>query len=114
MTWRFLQLKTRLTETLCKLETEERERQKVAGDLYKAQQSLELIQAEIVKEAGQADLIETSSLTQTEEIDRKEKMTAGLNQTVQELQELLQSVNRQLTKGNERDDGDKLYSNYKL
>lgn len=30
-----------------------------------AQQSLELIQAEIVKEAGQADLIETSSLTQT-------------------------------------------------
>uniref|UniRef100_A0A673KDT7 Kinectin-like n=1 Tax=Sinocyclocheilus rhinocerous TaxID=307959 RepID=A0A673KDT7_9TELE len=107
-------LKTRLTETLCKLETEESERQKVAGDLYKAQQSLELIQAEIIKEAGQADLIETSSLTQMEEIDRKEKMTAGLNQTVQELQELLQSVNRQLTKGNERDDGDKLYSNYKL
>uniref|UniRef100_A0A8C1H7U4 Kinectin 1 n=1 Tax=Cyprinus carpio carpio TaxID=630221 RepID=A0A8C1H7U4_CYPCA len=96
-------LKTRLTETLCKLETEESERQKVAGDLYKAQQALELIQAEIIKEAGQADLIETSSLTQTEEIDRKEKMTAGLNQTVQELQELLQSVNRQLTKGNERE-----------
>ncbi|XP_052476058.1 kinectin-like isoform X2 [Carassius gibelio] len=107
-------LKTRLTETLCKLETEESERQKVAGDLYKAQQSLELIQAEIVKEAGQADLIETSGLTQTEEMDRKEKMTAGLNQTVQELQELLRSVNRQLTKGNERDDGDKLYSNNKL
>uniref|UniRef100_A0A9J8BSL4 Kinectin 1 n=1 Tax=Cyprinus carpio carpio TaxID=630221 RepID=A0A9J8BSL4_CYPCA len=56
-------LKTRLTETLCKLETEESERQKVAGDLYKAQQALELIQAEIIKEAGQADLIETSSLT---------------------------------------------------
>ncbi|XP_059376776.1 kinectin-like isoform X3 [Carassius carassius] len=107
-------LKIRLTETLCKLETEESERQKVAGDLYKAQQSLELIQAEIVKEAGQADLIETSGLTQTEEFDRKEKMTAGLNQTVQDLQELLQSVNRQLTKGNERDDGDKVYSNYKL
>ncbi|XP_059376775.1 kinectin-like isoform X2 [Carassius carassius] len=108
------ELKIRLTETLCKLETEESERQKVAGDLYKAQQSLELIQAEIVKEAGQADLIETSGLTQTEEFDRKEKMTAGLNQTVQDLQELLQSVNRQLTKGNERDDGDKVYSNYKL
>uniref|UniRef100_A0A8C1WTB3 Kinectin 1 n=1 Tax=Cyprinus carpio TaxID=7962 RepID=A0A8C1WTB3_CYPCA len=58
-------LKTRLTETLCKLETEESERQKVAGDLYKAQQALELIQAEIIKETGQADLIETSSLTQT-------------------------------------------------
>ncbi|XP_051578290.1 kinectin-like isoform X2 [Myxocyprinus asiaticus] len=107
-------LKTQLTETLSKLEKEEIERQKVAGDLYKAQQSLELIQAELIKEAGQADLIETTSLTQTEEIDRKEKMTAGLNQTVQELQELLQSVNRQLTKGHERDDGDKLYSDYKL
>ncbi|XP_039522644.1 kinectin isoform X5 [Pimephales promelas] len=109
------ELKTQLTETLCRLETEEAERQKVAGDLYKAQLSLERIQAEIVKEADQADLIETSSLTQTEELDRKEKMTAGLNQTVQELQELLQSVNRQLTKGHERDDQvDKLYSNYKL
>lgn len=105
------ELKTRLTETLCKLEKEERERQKVAGDLYKAQQSLELIEAEILK-AGQADLIETSGLTQTEEIDRKEKVTAGLNQTVRELQELLHSVNRQLTKGPERDGGDKLYSNY--
>ncbi|KAK7141973.1 hypothetical protein R3I94_011614 [Phoxinus phoxinus] len=109
------ELKTQLTETLFRLETEEAERQKVAGDLYKAQLSLERIQAEIVKEADQADLIETSSLTQTEELDRKEKMTAGLNQTVQELQELLQSVNRQLTKGHERDDQvDKLYSNYKL
>lgn len=29
-------------------------------------------------------------------------MTAGLNQTVQELQQLLHSVNRQLTKGHER------------
>ncbi|XP_056623116.1 kinectin isoform X2 [Triplophysa dalaica] len=107
------ELKTQLTKTLCKLETEESERQKVAGDLYKAQQSLELIQAEIIK-AGQTHLIETGSLTQMEEIDRKEKMTAGLNQTVQELQQLLHSVNRQLTKGCERDGGDKLYSNYEL
>ncbi|XP_052009222.1 kinectin-like isoform X2 [Xyrauchen texanus] len=107
-------LKTQLTETLSKLEKEESERQTVAGDLYKAQQSLELIQAEIIKEAGQTGLIETTSLTQTEDIDRKEKMKAGLNQTVQELQELLRSVNRQLTKGHEREDEDKLNSNYKL
>ncbi|XP_072545630.1 kinectin isoform X2 [Salminus brasiliensis] len=101
-------LKTQLTETLGKLETEESERQKVAGDLYKAQQSLELIQEEILKETGQGDLIQNSNLTmQTEDIDRKEKMTAGLNQTVRELQELLQAVNRQLTKGQERDNGDK-------
>uniref|UniRef100_A0A667XJX4 Kinectin 1 n=1 Tax=Myripristis murdjan TaxID=586833 RepID=A0A667XJX4_9TELE len=80
-------LKTQLTETLCKLETEESERQRVAGDLYKAQQSLDLIQEDLS--------------SQTEEIDRKEKMTAGLNQTVRELQQLLQAVNRQLTKGQE-------------
>ncbi|XP_036449899.1 kinectin isoform X3 [Colossoma macropomum] len=99
------ELKTQLTQTLGKLETEESERQKVAADLYKAQQSLELIQEEILKEVGQADLIQNSSLTtQTEEVDRKEKMTAGLNQTVRELQELLQAVNRQLTKRQERDE----------
>ncbi|TMS21732.1 Kinectin [Larimichthys crocea] len=67
------ELKTQLTETLSKLETEENERQKVAGDLYK------------------------------EEIDKKEKMTAGLNQTVRELQQLLQAVSRQLAKGQEEE-----------
>ncbi|XP_041809387.1 kinectin isoform X7 [Chelmon rostratus] len=96
-------LKTQLTETLSKLETEENERQKVAGDLYKAQQSLDLIQGELSKVTDNADeLIENSSLTsQREEIDRKEKMTAGLNQTVRELQQLLQAVSRQLAKGQE-------------
>ncbi|KAM9433046.1 kinectin-like isoform 15-T25 [Salvelinus alpinus] len=95
------ELKTQLTETLSKLETEESERQKVAGDLYKAQQSLDLIQEEIFKETGQGDLIENSNLSSHEEIDRKEKKTAGLNQTVRELQQLLQAVNRQLTKRQE-------------
>uniref|UniRef100_A0A4W5RZ89 Kinectin 1 n=1 Tax=Hucho hucho TaxID=62062 RepID=A0A4W5RZ89_9TELE len=95
------ELRTQLTETLSKLETEESERQKVAGDLYKAQQSLDLIQEEIFKETGQGDLIENSNLSSHEEIDRKEKKTAGLNQTVRELQQLLQAVNRQLTKRQE-------------
>ncbi|XP_040916331.1 kinectin isoform X2 [Toxotes jaculatrix] len=96
-------LKTQLTETLCKLETEENERQRVAGDLYKAQQSLDLIQGELSNATDNVDdLIENSSLpSQREEIDRKEKMTAGLNQTVRELQQLLQAVSRQLTKGQE-------------
>ncbi|KAM7403008.1 hypothetical protein PAMA_003774 [Pampus argenteus] len=96
-------LKTQLTETLSKLETEENERQKVAGDLYKAQQSLDLIQGELSQVTANADdLIENSSLSsQREEIDRKEKMTAGLNQTVRELQQLLQGVSRQLSKGQE-------------
>ncbi|GAA6108810.1 kinectin isoform X1 [Tachysurus ichikawai] len=101
-------LKTQLTETLGKLKMEENERLKVAGDLYKAQQSLELIQEEILKEAGLSNLIQNSSLTtDAEEIEHKEKMAVGLKQTVQELQELLQTVNRQLTKGQERCEGDK-------
>ncbi|XP_046711467.1 kinectin isoform X3 [Silurus meridionalis] len=100
-------LKTQLTETLGKLEMEESERLKVAGDLYKAQLSLELIQEEILKESGQSNQIQNSTLTTEEEIEHKEKMAAGLNQTVQELQELLQAVKQQLTKGQERCDGDK-------
>ncbi|CAG10585.1 unnamed protein product, partial [Tetraodon nigroviridis] len=98
------ELKTQLTETLSKLETEENERQKVAGDLYKAQQSLDLIQEELSKVTDSSEeLIENSSLTsQTqEEMDKKEKLTAGLNQTVKELQQLLQTVSRQLSKGQE-------------
>uniref|UniRef100_A0AAY5EEG6 Ribosome receptor lysine/proline rich domain-containing protein n=1 Tax=Electrophorus electricus TaxID=8005 RepID=A0AAY5EEG6_ELEEL len=101
-------LKTQLNETLGKLETEESERQKVAGDLYKAQQSLERIQEEILKEMDQADLIQNISFTTpTEDMDRKEKMSAGLNQTVRELQELLHAVNTQLTRGLQKGDGDK-------
>ncbi|XP_061699684.1 kinectin isoform X2 [Syngnathoides biaculeatus] len=98
-------LKTQLTETLSKLEAEENERQQVAGDLYKAQQSLDLIQGELSKVTDNADgLIENSSLSsQREELDRNEKMAAGLNQTVQDLQQLLQGVSRQLTKDAEAD-----------
>uniref|UniRef100_A0A3Q2DI78 Kinectin 1 n=1 Tax=Cyprinodon variegatus TaxID=28743 RepID=A0A3Q2DI78_CYPVA len=94
-------LKTQLTETLSKLEAEENERQRVAGDLYKAQQSLDLIQGELSKLTENTDdLIENSSLSsQREEIEKKEKMTAGLNQTVREMQQLLQTVSQQLAKG---------------
>uniref|UniRef100_A0A1A8D5J4 Kinectin 1 n=1 Tax=Nothobranchius kadleci TaxID=1051664 RepID=A0A1A8D5J4_NOTKA len=94
-------LKTQLTETLSKLEAEESERQKVAGDLYKAQQSLDLIQDELSKLSDKPDgVIENSSLpSEAEDIDKKEKMTAGLNQTVREMQQLLQTVSQQLTKG---------------
>ncbi|KAK1158747.1 hypothetical protein AOXY_G22489 [Acipenser oxyrinchus oxyrinchus] len=98
-------LKSQLKETLSKLEAEERERHKVAGDLHKAQQGLDLIQAEILKETGQASLIENSTLaTEREETDRKMMMAAGLNQTVMELQQLLQSVKQQLSKRHEGND----------
>uniref|UniRef100_A0A8D2ZP47 Kinectin 1 n=1 Tax=Scophthalmus maximus TaxID=52904 RepID=A0A8D2ZP47_SCOMX len=97
------ELKTQLTETLSKLAAEENERQRVAGDLYKAQQSLDLIQGELSNVTDNADdLIENSSpSSQREEMERKEKVTAGLNQTVRELQQLLQGVSRQLTKRQE-------------
>ncbi|XP_029454117.1 kinectin isoform X6 [Rhinatrema bivittatum] len=94
-------LKTRLNETLTKLEGEQNERQKVAGDLYQAQQSLDLIQSEIVKAAGDSSVIENSSVPSEMESERKEKVSASLNQTVIQLQQLLQAVNQQLTKGNE-------------
>uniref|UniRef100_A0AAV2JJK8 DNA mismatch repair proteins mutS family domain-containing protein n=1 Tax=Knipowitschia caucasica TaxID=637954 RepID=A0AAV2JJK8_KNICA len=96
-------LKTRLTETLSKLETEENERQRVAANLYKAQQSVDLIQGELSKVSDNADeLIENSTISsQNEETERKEKMAAGLNQTVTELQLLLQAVSQQLSKGQE-------------
>ncbi|XP_047201101.1 kinectin isoform X2 [Girardinichthys multiradiatus] len=94
-------LKKQLTETVSKLQDEENERQRVAGDLYKAQQSLDLIQGELSKLTENTDdLIENSSLSsQREEIDKKEKMTAGLNQTVREMQQLLSMVSQQLAKG---------------
>nr|KAF6485135.1 kinectin 1 [Rousettus aegyptiacus] len=56
-------LKTQLNETLTKLRTEQSERQKVAGDLHKAQQSLDLIQSKIVKAAGDTTVIENSDVS---------------------------------------------------
>ncbi|XP_061156556.1 kinectin isoform X3 [Syngnathus typhle] len=98
-------LKMQLTDTLTKLEAEVKERQQVARDLYKAQQSLDLIQGELSKVTDNSEgLIENSSLSsQREELDKNEKMTAGLNQTVFELQQQLQSISRQLTKDAEAD-----------
>uniref|UniRef100_A0A3B3TRJ4 Kinectin 1 n=1 Tax=Poecilia latipinna TaxID=48699 RepID=A0A3B3TRJ4_9TELE len=92
-------LKKQLTETLSRLEKEENERQRVAGDLYKAQQSLEQIQSELTKLVENTALIENSNLSsQHEEIDKKERITAGLNQTVREMQQLLNAISQQLAK----------------
>uniref|UniRef100_A0A8C5YX00 Kinectin 1 n=1 Tax=Marmota marmota marmota TaxID=9994 RepID=A0A8C5YX00_MARMA len=65
-------LKTQLNETVIKLKTEQSERQKVAGDLYKAQQSLDLIQSKIVKAAGDTIVIENSEVSsETSEVTGK-------------------------------------------
>ncbi|XP_032107040.1 kinectin isoform X5 [Sapajus apella] len=94
-------LKAQLNETLKKLRTEQNERQKVAGDLHKAQQSLELIQSKIVKAAGDTTVIENSDVSPETESSEKETMSISLNQTVTQLQQLLQAVNQQLTKEKE-------------
>nr|XP_044629569.1 kinectin isoform X4 [Equus asinus] len=95
-------LKTQLNETLTKLRTEQSERQKVAGDLHKAQQSLDLIQSQIVKAAGDTTVIENSDVFPETESSEKETMSVSLNQTVTQLQQLLQAVNQQLTKDKEQ------------
>ncbi|XP_049626259.1 kinectin isoform X6 [Suncus etruscus] len=92
------ELKRQLNETLTKLRTEQSERQKVAGDLHKAQQSLDLIQLKIVKAAGDTTVIENSDICPETESSEKETMSISLNQTVTQLQQLLQEVNQQLTK----------------
>ncbi|XP_013377436.1 PREDICTED: kinectin isoform X2 [Chinchilla lanigera] len=91
------ELKTQLNETHTKLKTEQSERQKVAGDLHKAQQSLDLIQSKIVQAAGDT-VIENSDVSSEMESSEKETMSVSLNQTVAQLQQLLQAVNKQLTK----------------
>lgn len=92
------ELKTQLNETVIKLKTEQSERQKVAGDLHKAQQSPDLIQSKIVKAAGDTIVIKNSEVSSETESSEKEKMFVSLNQTLTQLQQLLQSANQQLTK----------------
>uniref|UniRef100_A0A8B9PJX9 Kinectin 1 n=1 Tax=Apteryx owenii TaxID=8824 RepID=A0A8B9PJX9_APTOW len=55
-------LKTQLNETLSKLKIDQNERQKVAGDLPKAQESLASLEREIGKAAGDANVIENSDV----------------------------------------------------
>ncbi|XP_069064623.1 kinectin isoform X3 [Pleurodeles waltl] len=94
-------LKTKLTETLLKLDNEQSKRLKVADNLFQAQQSLDVIQSEILKAAGDTSVIENSDVSSEVETDRKGLMAASLNQTVVQLQQLFQALNQQLTKGNE-------------
>uniref|UniRef100_A0A2K5Z7M7 Kinectin 1 n=1 Tax=Mandrillus leucophaeus TaxID=9568 RepID=A0A2K5Z7M7_MANLE len=71
------------------------------GETIKAQQSLELIQSKIVKAAGDITVIENSDVSPETESSEKETMSVSLNQTVTQLQQLLQAVNQQLTKEKE-------------
>uniref|UniRef100_Q61595-12 Isoform 12 of Kinectin n=1 Tax=Mus musculus TaxID=10090 RepID=Q61595-12 len=93
------ELKTQLNETHSKLQNEQTERKKVADDLHKAQQSLNSIHSKIsLKAAGDTVVIENSDISPEMESPEKETMSVSLNQTVTQLQQLLQEVNQQLTK----------------
>ncbi|XP_052047628.1 kinectin isoform X20 [Apodemus sylvaticus] len=93
------ELKTQLNETHSKLQNEQTERKKVADDLYKAQQSLNFIHSKIsLKAAGDTVVIENNDISPEMESPEKETMSVSLNQTVTQLQQLLQEVNQQLTK----------------
>ncbi|XP_028614330.1 kinectin isoform X22 [Grammomys surdaster] len=93
------ELKTQLNETRSKLQNEQTERKKVADDLHKAQQSLNFIHSKIsLKPAGDTVVIENSDISPEMESPEKETMSVSLNQTVTQLQQLLQEVNQQLTK----------------
>ncbi|CAH2328812.1 kinectin isoform X1 [Pelobates cultripes] len=95
-------LKSQLSETLQKLEGEQNERQKVAKDLHEAQKSLDLIQLEILKSAGEPNVIENTDISsETDGQERIEKVLPNLSQSVTQLQQCLQAVNQQLTKGGE-------------
>ncbi|XP_048804025.1 kinectin isoform X6 [Lagopus muta] len=96
------ELKTKLSETLSKLKVDQNERQKVAGDLPKAQESLASLEREIGKVVGDANVIENSDVrTESELTDKRLNVAVNLNQDVGHLKKLLVSVSQMLSKGRE-------------
>ncbi|KAM6393953.1 kinectin isoform 10-T10 [Pluvialis apricaria] len=96
------ELKTQLNETLSKLKVDQNERQKVAGDLPKAQESLASLEREIGKVVGDANVIENSDVcTESELTDKRVNVAVNLNQDVGHLKKLLVSVSQMLSKGRE-------------
>ncbi|NXL64289.1 KTN1 protein, partial [Chordeiles acutipennis] len=96
-------LKTQLNETLSKLKVDQNERQKVAGDLPKAQESLASLEKEIGKVVGEdANVTENSGVcTESELTDKRLNVAVNLNQDVGHLKKLLVSVSQMLSKGQE-------------
>ncbi|XP_071601328.1 kinectin isoform X9 [Heliangelus exortis] len=95
-------LKTQLNETLSKLKIDQNERQKVAGDFPKAQESLASLERELGKVIGDANVIENSDVcTDSELTDKRLNVAVNLNQDVGHLKKLLLSVSQMLSKGRE-------------
>ncbi|NXT63481.1 KTN1 protein, partial [Chaetops frenatus] len=93
-------LKTQLNETLSKLKVDQNEREKVAGDLPKAQESLAALEREIGKVFGDANVIENSDVcTDSELSDKRRNVVVNLSQDVGHLKKLLVSISQMLSKG---------------
>ncbi|XP_066045171.1 kinectin isoform X3 [Chamaea fasciata] len=93
-------LKTQLNETLSKLKVDQNEREKVAGDLPKAQESLAALEREIGKVFGDANVIENSDVcTDSELSDKRRNVGVNLTQDVGHLKKLLVSISQMLSKG---------------
>ncbi|NWZ35688.1 KTN1 protein, partial [Brachypodius atriceps] len=93
-------LKTQLNETLSKLKVDQNEREKVAGDLPKAQESLAALEREIGKVFGDANVIENSDVcTDSELSDKRRNVAVNLTQDVGHLKKLLVSITQMLSKG---------------
>uniref|UniRef100_A0A8C5T628 Kinectin 1 n=1 Tax=Malurus cyaneus samueli TaxID=2593467 RepID=A0A8C5T628_9PASS len=93
-------LKTQLNETLSKLKVDQNEREKVAGDLPKAQESLAALEREIGKVFGDANVIENSDVcTDSELSDKRLNVAVNLSQDVGHLKKLLVSISQMLSKG---------------
>ncbi|NXB76104.1 KTN1 protein, partial [Donacobius atricapilla] len=93
-------LKTQLNETLSKLKVDQNEREKVAGDLPKAQESLAALEREIGKVFGDANVIENSDVCTDSELSEKRRNVAvNLTQDVGHLKKLLVSISQMLSKG---------------
>ncbi|XP_068874682.1 kinectin isoform X8 [Aphelocoma coerulescens] len=94
------ELKTQLNETLSKLKVDQNEREKVAGDLPKAQESLAALEREIGKVFGDANVIENSDVcTDSELSDKRRNVAVNLTQDVGHLKKLLVSISQMLSKG---------------
>uniref|UniRef100_A0A8C0J503 Kinectin 1 n=1 Tax=Chelonoidis abingdonii TaxID=106734 RepID=A0A8C0J503_CHEAB len=95
-------LKTQLNDTLAKLKIDQSERQKVAGDLPKAQESLASLEREIGKAAGDANVIENSDgCSEPELTEKRLNLAVTLSQDVGHLKKLVVSISQMLSKGKE-------------
>ncbi|XP_030418840.1 kinectin isoform X9 [Gopherus evgoodei] len=96
------ELKTQLNDTLAKLKIDQSERQKVAGDLPKAQESLASLEKEIGKAAGDANVIENSDgCSEPELTEKRLNLAVTLSQDVGHLKKLVVSISQMLSKGKE-------------